>query len=323
MNGWRLRRRDRPLSQRQSDVAVLCLADVLEDGCGVPQFRLACCDCLSPARSESSGSCIKQKGPPVIRVDQRPFAVLHRSFAVLVLLSVCASPPAACADASGPSGVFPNEEIRVGGQLRRFRLVVPETVDRTKPVPLVVAFHGMLIDSKDVMPKYTKLDELAVKKRFLIVFPAAVDHSWGIAADKVVADLKFFDAILAEVGKRYRVDANRIYVVGMSNGGYFAHLVGKERSQKIAAVCSHSGPLGLQTLLGIRAERKFPVMIVHGEEDRIFPVAFARENRDKYHREGHVVKYVEVPGLNHYWATNSEINEQIWKFFESHTLASE
>jgi polyhydroxybutyrate depolymerase len=219
--------------------------------------------------------------------------------------------------------VFPNEEIRVGGQLRRFRLVVPETVDRTKPVPLVVAFHGMLIDSKDVMPKYTKLDELAVKKRFLIVFPAAVDRSWGIAADKVVADLKFFDAILAEVGTRYRVDANRIYVVGMSNGGYFAHLVGKERSQNIAAVCSHSGPLGLQTLLGIRAERKFPVMIVHGEEDRIFPVAFARENRDKYHREGHVVKYVEVPGLNHYWATNSEINEQIWKFFESHTLASE
>ena len=37
----------------------------------------------------------------------------------------------------------------------------PKSVDLDKPAPLVIAFHGLLIDSKDVMPKYTKLDELA------------------------------------------------------------------------------------------------------------------------------------------------------------------
>lgn len=106
----------------------------------------------------------------------------------------------------------------------------------------------------------------------------------------------------------------------MSNGGYFAHLVGKERSTTVAAVCSHSGPLGLQTLAGIGAQRKFPVLIVHGKEDRLFPVSIARENRDKYQREGHEVKLVEIDGLGHFWGVKADINQTIWDFFAAHPL---
>jgi poly(3-hydroxybutyrate) depolymerase len=105
----------------------------------------------------------------------------------------------------------------------------------------------------------------------------------------------------------------------MSNGGYFAHLVGKERSKYIAAVASHSGPLGLQTLGGIKAERKFPVMIIHGDRDKIFPIAIARENRDKYKKEGHEVAYIELSGMGHEWGTKANVNESIWQFFAKHT----
>jgi polyhydroxybutyrate depolymerase len=155
---------------------------------------------------------------------------------------------------------------------------------------------------------------------FLLVFPAAVEGSWGLAPEKVEADLAFFDALVAGLGARYRIDPARVYVLGMSNGGYFAHLVGKERSRSVAAVCSHSGPLGLQTLFGIGAERKFPVMIVHGAEDRTFPVAIARENRDTYREEKHKVSYVEVPGLGHGWAGEEDIGSRIWAFFEANPL---
>lgn len=220
--------------------------------------------------------------------------------------------------AAGPASNFPDEKIDVAGKTRQFRLIVPKSVDRTKPAPLVVAFHGMLIDSKDVMPKYTKLDVLADDKKFILAFPEAIGKSWGLAPDKVKADLEFFDALVADVSKRYNVDANRIYVIGMSNGGYFAHLVGKERSKKVAAVCSHSGPLGLQTLLGIGAERKFPVMIICGDKDQIFPLSFFQDNRDRYMKEKHAVKYVEVPGLGHIWATDQ--NNAIWEFFAANPL---
>jgi polyhydroxybutyrate depolymerase len=221
---------------------------------------------------------------------------------------------------TGTHGTFVDETLKVSGQERLYRLVVPKSVDLKKPNPLVVAFHGMGIDNSKVMPRYTKLDDLAAEKKFILVYPEAIGRSWGLEPKKVTADLAFFDALVAEISAKYEVDANRVYVLGMSNGGYFAHLVGKERSTKVAAVCSHSGPLGLQTILGINAERKFPVMIVHGDKDRLFDVKIARENRDKYEREKHEVKYVEVPGLNHFWATDVKINDQIWDFFEKHPL---
>lgn len=228
------------------------------------------------------------------------------------------APPAAAK--LGGAGQFPAATVKVGTSARVFRLVVPKSVDLRKPAPLVIAFHGILIDSKDLMPRYTGLSETAEAHKFIIAYPDAIDRSWGLSPEKIEADLAMFDALLVELKSHYKIDPQRIYIVGMSNGGYFAHLLARERSRTIAAVASHSGPLGLQTLLGVRADRKFPVLIIHGDQDKIFPVAFAQENRDKYTREGHEVKYVEVPKLGHMWATEAKINETIWEFFEKHPL---
>src|SRR5262249_18466610 len=76
-------------------------------------------------------------------------------------------------------GEFASETVKVNGTTREYRLVVPKDVDLTKPAPLVVAFHGMLIDSKDLMPAYTKLNETAAKHKFLIAYPNALDRAWG------------------------------------------------------------------------------------------------------------------------------------------------
>src|SRR5262249_62385703 len=122
-------------------------------------------------------------------------------------------------------GGFGNESIKVGRDTREYRLVVPKSVDVTKPAPLVIAFHGMLIDSKDVMPKYTKLNETAEKHKFLIAYPNAIDKSWGLVPDKVEKDLALFDALLARIKDNYKIDPDRIYVLGMSNGGRLQRLV--------------------------------------------------------------------------------------------------
>ena len=240
-------------------------------------------------------------------------------FAVLVLLAGgCATRPEV-PQFAGRHGEFANEAVAVDGGIRRYRLVVPRTVNLAKPAPLVVAFHGMLMDDKDWMPGYTRLSETAERHGFVLAYPNAAGGAWGLWPRKIVDDIAFFDALLARLTSDYRIDADRIYVLGMSNGGYFAHLLAKERSHKIAAVAAHSGLLGLQTLGGVNAERKFPVLIVHGTHDWIFSNWLARENVQKYRREGHEVKYLEIAGLGHAWAAG--INEQIWEFFASHPRA--
>ncbi len=236
----------------------------------------------------------------------------------VILAVLCAGSIWASEPKEPKHGEFGFETVKVGRIIRQYRLVVPESVDLSHPVPLVIAFHGMLIDSKDLMPQYTKLNETAKRHGFIIVYPDALGKSWGISLWKVRADLAFFDALVDKLNGTYKIDPARVYVIGMSNGGYFAHLVGKERSKVVAAVASHSGALGLQTLPGVNAKRKFPVLIIHGDRDGILSVEFARENRSKYKKEGHEVMYVEVPGLGHAWATGLGINETIWKFFAEH-----
>lgn len=47
---------------------------------------------------------------------------------------------------------FGSEKVQVGDASREYRLFVPKTVDLSQQAPLVVAFHGMLIDSKRRTP---------------------------------------------------------------------------------------------------------------------------------------------------------------------------
>jgi polyhydroxybutyrate depolymerase len=226
------------------------------------------------------------------------------------------------------AGIFPDEKMAVGRQTREYRLVVPDTVDLSKPAALVFAFHGMGEDSKDNMPVSTGLNDLASEHRFIVVYPGAIVREipqglvkgWALTPEFAAQDLAFFDALLKKLEGQYMIDANEVFVTGMSNGGYFAEVVGRERSEEVAAVEANSGDLGQLDLALLVTGRKFPVMLVHGADDPIFPVEMAREAKGIYEASDHEVKYVEVPGLGHAWATKVNINEQMWDFFSSHPL---
>jgi polyhydroxybutyrate depolymerase len=258
---------------------------------------------------------------------------MRRPLSFFVLgMALAAAPAAFAADpapaATPQAGIFPDETIVVDGVTREYRLVVPSTVDLTRPAPLVFAFHGMGDDSKDHMWISTGLNDLAVEHKFILVYPGAITRqipqglvkAWALTPEHAAQDLAFFDALLARLEYQYKIDPNAIYLTGMSNGAYFAHLVARERSTIIAAIAPHSSELGVIDLSLIETGRKFPVLLIHGSADPIFPVESARQARDIYTAAGHEVKYVEVPGLGHEWAVHININEQIWTFFSAHPL---
>src|SRR5262245_55591016 len=108
-----------------------------------------------------------------------------------VLLATTAFLAQFSAAAEARHGEFATESIQVGETAREYRLVVPKSIDLAKPSPLVIAFHGMGIDSKDLMPRYTHLGASAEKHKFILAFPNAVGRSWGLAPEKVQNDLAF------------------------------------------------------------------------------------------------------------------------------------
>jgi polyhydroxybutyrate depolymerase len=217
----------------------------------------------------------------------------------------------------GQCGTFPDEVIDVCGRERQYRLVVPADLDPRQPVPLVFAFHGIL-EGREYMAQYSHLDGLAETHRFILVYPEGTDRCWPLALDWMRDDLAFFDAMYAHLTSQYNIDLNRVYLAGMSNGAYFSHLLAMLRSDRIAAVAAHSGGLMLLALGDDYAERKYPVLIIHGDADAVVAVEEGRRARDAYKRWGHEVEYVELPNHPHLWAYDDGVNELIWKFFVAH-----
>jgi polyhydroxybutyrate depolymerase len=74
-------------------------------------------------------------------------------------------------------------------------------------------------------------------------------------------DLKFFDAVLAQLKKDHPVDAKRVYATGHSNGGGFTYLLWQQRAEVFAAVAPSAA-----AVYAWRLPPK-PALIIGGEAD--------------------------------------------------------
>ena len=209
--------------------------------------------------------------------------------------------------------ILPDEQLTVDGATRNYRIVIPHTLP--DPAPIVFAFHGTG-DSPESMAGYSHLDQLASQKGFILVYPAARNGMWvttNVTKDTLDTnpDVRFFDRLLAHLADRYDIDRDRVYVIGISNGGTFAQLLANARSKTIAAVITHSGPkpAGLDA-----ADSHFPIMLLSGTDDRASSVM--QSGAEQYRADGHEVKFVSVPGLEHEWATGC--NSAMWSFLSRH-----
>ena len=85
-------------------------------------------------------------------------------------------------------------------------------------------------------------------------------------------DLKFFDAVLATLKKDHKVDEDRIYATGHSNGGAFTYVLWAARPDVFAAFA----PSASGSRLALQLKPK-PAMHVAGTEDPL--VKFAMQER--------------------------------------------
>jgi polyhydroxybutyrate depolymerase len=212
--------------------------------------------------------------------------------------------------------ISPNEDITVDGKTRTYRLVVPHALP--KPAPIVFAFHG-IGDSTESMANYCRLDQLAARNGFMLVYLAARRSMWATVDANAVnlnanVDVRFFDQLLIHLSKHHEIDRDRVYAVGMSNGGSFVQLLAVARSQEIAAIAAYSG--SKPSHIG-SSEKPLPILLVVGAND--LASVEMQSDAEHYRAQGHVVEFVSVPGLGHEWPTG--YNAEMWSFLSQHALA--
>lgn len=176
---------------------------------------------------------------------------------------------------------------QVGGVTREALVHAPEKI-APGGAPLVFVFHGhggTMGHSARTLPIHEKWPEaVVVYPQGLptvgqLTDPKGERNGWqGRAGAEGDRDLKFFDAMLADLRKRYAIDARRIYSTGHSNGGSFTYILWAERGDVFAAMAPSAAVIGR----GARKLSPKPMLHFASPQDEL--VKFAWQDR--------MIKYV-------------------------------
>ena len=153
---------------------------------------------------------------------------------------------------------------------RQVRLHVPPGA--YKPRPLVLALHGAGQTGAD-MARDTGFSRLADREHFLVAYPSATGPNafWNMSGTVAGApnDVEALERSLADLEQAACVDASRVFVTGVSNGGGMAARLGCELSERLAGVAAVAG--GYRALPPCKPERPLPVLEIHGTGDQVVP----------------------------------------------------
>ena len=160
------------------------------------------------------------------------------------------------------------------GQLRSYRLHLPDTTTANQSLPLVMALHGGGGNARNI-ERMSGLSTIADRENFAVVYPngsGRLRHAlltWnagnccGRALDEQVDDVGFLNAVLDDVMRRQTIDSRRIYVTGMSNGGMMAYRFGCESAGRIAAIAPVAGAMNVTC----KPAAPLSVIAFHGTAD--------------------------------------------------------
>lgn len=172
-------------------------------------------------------------------------------------------------------------EIVVDGVKREALLHAPEKA-KTDPSPVIFGFHGHGGNMNNAARQY---HFHTLWPEAIVIYPQGLNTPGKLTdpegrkpgwqsgpGDQGDRDLKFFDAMLAELHKDFKIDDKRVYSSGHSNGGGFTYLLWAMRGEKFAAVAP-SASAASQSMSLLKPK---PVLHVAGENDPLVKFAWQK-----------------------------------------------
>jgi polyhydroxybutyrate depolymerase len=159
-----------------------------------------------------------------------------------------------------------------GGMQRAAHVHIPTGYDGTKPVPVLLNFHGRMTTASD-QELISGTTPKADKAGFVVVYPSGIGETWnaglccGDAMSMNIDDVGFTRDLLDTLESKLCVDKKRVFAAGLSNGAFMSDRLACELGDRIAAI----GPVAGQLLSPCTPSRPIPVMEFHGTADQIVP----------------------------------------------------
>jgi len=129
--------------------------------------------------------------------------------------------------------------------------------------------------------------------------PLRMGETFRAMNDRVVKAAGRLDLFLDQIMAAHNLAAERIALLGFSQGTIMSLHVGLRRVQKIGAILGYSGALSAADRLGAEIRSKPPVALVHGAEDPVIPALATTESEKVLKTLNVPCEVTIIPGLQH------------------------
>jgi len=235
----------------------------------------------------------------------------RKSVSVLVVatISVLFLTLQATADDKGTAGKQQSKhfekEITVNVKLDYLLYLPPGYDKEEKSWPLVLFLHGAGESGQDLNKVKVhgppKLVEAGKEFPFIVVSPQAPRMGW---------DVPTLNALLDDVVATLKVDKDRIYVTGLSMGGFGTWSLAAAYPDRFAAlvpICGGGNPADAKKLKNI------PIWVFHGAKDRVVQPSRSEAMVKALQSAGAKhVKFTLYPNADHDSWTETYNNPEMW-----------
>jgi len=187
-----------------------------------------------------------------------------------------------------------------------YRLYVPGERSRG-PLPAIVYLHGAAGGGTDNLKQITGGNTLGTHvwttkemqaryPAFVIAPQAPVGERWSTTTPQLAPYASLVLELLTNLSKEFSIDADRVYLIGQSLGGFGTWDLISKRPELFAAavpLCGAGEPARAA------AARNVPIWAFHGAMDQTVPVVRSREMVAALRAAGSAVKYTEYADVGH------------------------
>ena len=203
-----------------------------------------------------------------------------------------------------------------------YLLYLPQdyTADGGREWPLILFLHGgggrgndLQLVQQNGIPKLLEHGE---HLPFVVVSPQCPENStWWVQTHAVMA-------LLDEVSRTHAVDPRRVYLTGLSLGGYGTWHLATLYPHRFAAIAPICG--GGMRFYGfperVRALKDVPVWAFHGAKDPVVPLEESTKMVETLREAAGDVRLTVYPDATHDSWTETYDNPELYEWFLSHSM---
>lgn len=201
------------------------------------------------------------------------------------------------------TGCLPATDNVASQDARCYRLLAPSTIEAGKTYPLLVFLHGAGERGNDNVNQLTHLPAQMSLPRWRSQFPCFLlapqcpaNENWSSSVAGYPDRLELVMAMIRQMLQRHPINRRRVYLTGLSMGGFGAWELAARYPDAFAAtvpICGGGNAGRASRLVHV------PIWAVHGDRDQVVPVHCSRTMIDALRAAGANPRYSELRGVGH------------------------